>query len=267
MSKEAGQKITINSWLEEELYQEFVNNRGAVDASWKQVFAGDEAAAPAELPAPLDLKPVAPAQRLAVVPVAPPVALSAADQLVPLRGAPGRIAENMTLSLSVPTATSQRTIPVKVIDENRRLLNHWRELHGKSKISYTHLIAWAVVKSIQHVTAINDAYSEVEGQPHRVVRPEINLGVAVDVAGKDGHRSLMVPSVKNAGAMGFYYQFLTAFDDIVARSRRGKLTPEDFQSTTVSLTNPGTVGTLASVPRLMPGQGAIIATALNRLSA
>ena len=202
------------------------------------------------------------AQALALEPrpaPAPAIALSPADQLVPLRGAPARIAENMTLSLSVPTATSQRTLPVKVIDENRRLLNHWRELHGKSKISYTHLISWAVVKAIGQVPGINDAYAEVDGAPHRVVRPEINIGLAVDVAGRDGHRALVVPSVKNAGAMGFY-QFLTAFDDIVARSRRGKLTPEDFQLTTVSLTNPGTVGTLASVPRLMPGQGAIIAT-------
>ncbi|MBN9656994.1 MAG: multifunctional oxoglutarate decarboxylase/oxoglutarate dehydrogenase thiamine pyrophosphate-binding subunit/dihydrolipoyllysine-residue succinyltransferase subunit [Acidobacteria bacterium] len=273
MSSEPRQRITINSWLEEELYQEFVNNSRNVDESWKEKFEAEpveEADEPATgtavvaAPPPADTATPAPAppQTLQVRPVAPavpPVALSSADQLVPLKGAPMRIAENMTLSLTVPTATSQRTIPVKVIDENRRLLNHWRDLHGKSKISYTHLIAWAMVKAIQKVPAINDAYAEIDGQAHRVVRPEINIGIAVDVAGKDGHRSLVVPSIKNAGAMGFY-EFLTAFDEIVAKSRTGKLTLDDFKGTTVSLTNPGTVGTLGSVPRLMPGQGAIVAT-------
>jgi len=260
MSSEAKSRVTVNSWLAEELYQEFVNNSGSVDDSWKQIFSHE----PAEeiTPPPVtqsvtvqSAEPAAP-QAPAMVPA---LVLSPAEQLVPIKGAPARIAENMTASLAVPTATSQRTIPVKVIDENRRLLNQWRELHGKSKISYTHLIAWAIVKAIRQVPGINDAYAELDGAPHRLVRPEINMGIAVDVAGKDGHRSLLVPSIKNAGSMGFY-EFLTAFDNLVARSRTAKLTPADFHGTTVSLTNPGTVGTLASVPRLMPGQGAIIAT-------
>jgi 2-oxoglutarate dehydrogenase E1 component len=273
MSTEPSQRITINSWLEEELYQEFVNNKRSVDESWKEVFETDPPVAeeveevtppPIAQPAAAAQSNAAPAAAPAPPPTAlalpvPPVALTPADQLVPLKGAPARIAENMSLSLTVPTATSQRTIPVKVIDENRRLLNHWRDLHGKSKISYTHLIAWAIVKAAKQVPGINHAYAEVDGQSHRVVRPEINIGIAVDVAGKDGHRSLLVPSIKNAGAMGFY-EFLTAFDDIVVRSRTGKLVPDDFRGTTISLTNPGTVGTLGSVPRLMPGQGAIIAT-------
>jgi len=269
MSTEPGQKITINSWLEEELYQQFVNNRRSVDDNWKEVFDSEPPpveAVPENVPPPpvtqtVAVQPTATQQApaAAAAPVAPALILSPAEQLVPLRGAPMRIAENMTASLAVPTATSQRTIPVKVIDENRRLLNHWRDLHGKSKISYTHLISWAIVKAAQHTPGINDAYAEVDGQPHRIVRPEVNIGIAVDVAGKDGHRSLVVPSIKNAGAMGFY-EFLTAFDTLVGKSRTGKLMPDDFRGTTISLTNPGTVGTLGSVPRLMPGQGAIIAT-------
>ncbi len=274
MSSESEQRVSINSWLEEEIYQQYIHNRRGVDESWKEVFESEAAAKPpeAEVPditetAPVPAiappaQPAAPPVAMAAkspAPAAPPLALSPAEQLVPLKGAPLRIAENMNLSLSVPTATSQRTIPVKVIDENRRLLNQWRELHGKSKISYTHLIAWAIVRALKQMPALNNAYAEVEGQAHRIVRNEINIGIAVDVAGKDGNRSLVVPSIKNAGAMDFF-KFLSAFDDIVARSRKGKLTVDDFAGTTISLTNPGTVGTKGSVPRLMPGQGAIIAT-------
>jgi multifunctional 2-oxoglutarate metabolism enzyme len=265
MSTPSEPPISINSWLEEELYQDYVHDRGAVDASWKAVFdhnghtseeqTPDSVTAPAAAPAvPADVPSIT-----AITKSAPPPAVSAADQLVPLKGALARLAENMTASLAVPTATSQRTIAVKVIDENRRLLNEWRDLHAKPKISYTTIIAWALVKAIKDMPGINHAYAEVDSQPHRLVRNEINIGIAVDIAGRDGHRQLVVPSIKNAGAMTFR-QFLDVFDDIVARARTGKLTPDDFKGTTISLTNPGTVGTLGSVPRLMPGQGAIIAT-------
>jgi 2-oxoglutarate dehydrogenase E1 component len=238
-----------------------------VDESWQEIFESEEDAggaqppAPAPAPAPAAALPAAaaPAPVPAAAPAAAPLQLSAAEQLVPLKGAPLRVAVNMNASLSVPTATSQRTIPVKVIDENRRMLNQWRELHGKSKISYTHLIAWAIVRALKKQPGLNHAYAEVDGAPHRLVRNEINIGIAVDVAGKDGHRGLMVPNIKNAGAMSFF-EFLKAFDDIVARARTNRLTPDDFAGTTISLTNPGTVGTKGSVPRLMPGQGAIIAT-------
>jgi 2-oxoglutarate dehydrogenase E1 component len=263
MPTEPDQRISINSWLEEELYQQYVNNRAGVDESWKQVFDSEAATAAA---AEAQAQETAPETALVPPPLAPspktpatPIALSPAESLVPLKGAPLRIAENMNLSLSVPTATSQRTIPVKVIDENRRLLNQWRDLHGKSKISYTHLISWAIVRATAAMPGMNDAYAEVDGLAHRIVRPEINMGIAVDVAGRDGRRSLLVPSIKNAGKMGFF-EFLNAFDDLVQRARAGKLVVDDFHGTTISLTNPGTVGTKASVPRLMPGQGAIVAT-------
>jgi len=236
----------INSWLEDELYQQYLHDRSTVDESWKHVFEktgnGTTTAAPATAPTPR-----------APQPEAPPDA-----QLQPLRGAAGRIAENMAASLSIPLATSQRTMPVKVMDENRRIINQHRTLLAKSKVSYTHLIGWAVVKAIEDLPTLNQAYAEKDGQPYRVVRPEVNLGIAVDVAGKDGNRSLMVPNIKNAGRIDFQ-QYLTAFDDLVARARTAKLATADFQGTTISLTNPGTVGTMASMPRLMVGQGAIIA--------
>ncbi|MBV8572195.1 MAG: multifunctional oxoglutarate decarboxylase/oxoglutarate dehydrogenase thiamine pyrophosphate-binding subunit/dihydrolipoyllysine-residue succinyltransferase subunit, partial [Acidobacteriaceae bacterium] len=181
------------------------------------------------------------------------------DQLVPLRGAAARIAENMIASLSIPVATSQRQIPVRVIEENRNILNRQRAMQGRGKLSFTHLIAWAIVKALKSNTSLNHAYAENGGEAFRVVRNHVNIGLAVDVAGKDGTRSLKVPNIKNADGMSFA-QFVNAYDDIVARARTNKLQVPDFEGTTISLTNPGTVGTLGSVPRLMPGQGAIIAT-------
>jgi len=234
----------INSWFEDELYQQYLHDRSTVDESWKHLFEanGGQSAKPSPQAAPAVAAP-APAP---------------AGELQPLRGAAGRIAENMAASLAIPLATSQRTIAVKVMDENRRIINHYRTLLGRSKVSYTHIIGWAIVKALEEIPGLNHAYAEKDGQPCRVVRSQVHLGVAVDVAGKDGARSLMVPNIKNAGALNFQ-EYLTAFDDLVARARGGKLTPADFQGTTISLTNPGTVGTMSSNPRLMPGQGAIIA--------
>jgi multifunctional 2-oxoglutarate metabolism enzyme len=186
-------------------------------------------------------------------------AIGASDQLIPLRGAAARIAENMTASLSIPVATSQRQVPVRVIEENRNLINRQRALERRGKLSFTHLIAWAIVKAVKSNPALNHAYAENGGEPFRVVRTEVTIGLAVDVAGKDGTRSLKVPNLKNADRMNFA-QFVDAYDDIVARARNNKLQLADFEGTTISLTNPGTVGTFGSVPRLMPGQGAIIAT-------
>jgi 2-oxoglutarate dehydrogenase E1 component len=186
-------------------------------------------------------------------------ALGVSEQLIPLRGAAARIAENMAASLSIPVATSQRQIPVRVIEENRNLINRQRALEGRGKLSFTHLIAWAIVKALKSNPALNHAFAENGGDAFRVVRTQVNLGLAIDVAGKDGTRSLKVPNIKNADGMNFA-QFVAAYDDIVARARTNKLQVADFEGTTISLTNPGTVGTFGSVPRLMPGQGAIIAT-------
>jgi multifunctional 2-oxoglutarate metabolism enzyme len=239
MSLKSDPDMGINSWLEDELYQQYLHDRTAVDDEWKHLFEKSNGATkPVASPAP-----------------EPP----AFGDLQPLRGIAGKIAENMAASVVIPLATSQRTIAVKVMDENRRILNQHRTLISRSKVSYTHIIGWAIVKALGKVPGINNAFAEKEGQPYRVLRPEVNLGIAVDVAGKDGGRSLLVPNIKNAGSLTFA-KYLAAFDDLVARARVGKLTPNDFQGTTLSLTNPGTVGTMSSNPRLMMGQGAIIAT-------
>ncbi len=238
--------LGINSWLEDALYQQYLNDRTAVDESWKHIFED----------APNGLSEVAPSPP-------PPFARSAAPPadsptLQPLRGIAAKIAENMNASVTIPLATSQRVIPVKVMDENRRIINQHRTLVGKSKVSYTHLIGWAILKALEDFPGLNHAYGESNGQPARIVHPQINLGIAVDVAGKDGGRNLLVPNIKNAGAMDFA-QYVTTFDDLVDRARKAKLAHADFQDTTISLTNPGTVGTMTSSPRLMSGQGAIIA--------
>ncbi len=242
--------VEINSWLADELYSQYRHDRSAIDESWRRVFESGANTATAVA----DSGPRAPQQ--APVPITAP---RPEGELTPLRGAAARIAENMNASLAIPVATSQRTVPVKVIDENRRIINNHLALLGKGKVSYTHLIAWAIVKALRKHPVLNDTYWEENGQPYRVVRKQIHLGLAIDLPGKDGTRSLVVPNIKNAGALDFQ-SFLSAYEDLVTRARAGKLTLEDFQGTTISLTNPGTVGTVGSVPRLMPGQGAIIAT-------
>ena len=257
MSESRPHDLGINSWLEDELYQQYLHDRRTVDDSWKKVFESNGATHTGNGTTTATANTHASAEALAIP--APEHRPVTGETLVPLRGAAARIAENMNASLSIPQATSQRTIPVKVIDENRRIINDHRVLTGKTKISYTHIVGWAIVKAVATNPTLNHAYAETQGQPFRAVREAVNIGIAVDVASKDGTRSLKVPNIKNAGSLNFA-QYMQAFDDIVARARNGKLTLEDFDGTTISLTNPGTVGTLGSVPRLMPGQGAIIAT-------
>ena len=260
-------KIGINSWLEDELFEQYLHDQKTVDESWKVVFdqPANGVAAPAAVAVQLRTPNASPALAAPSV-TTPPMSVAAprhqtmvGEQLVPLRGAAMRIAENMTASLSIPTATSQRVMAVKVVDENRRILNEHRAMIGKTKLSYTHIIAWGIVKAVQTNSSLNNAYAEMDGEGLRAVRGQINIGLAIDVPGKDGTRSLKVPNVKDAGRLTFD-RFVEAYDDVVARARNGKLTVPDFEGTTISLTNPGTVGTLGSVPRLMPGQGAIIAT-------
>ncbi|MGH9594271.1 MAG: 2-oxo acid dehydrogenase subunit E2, partial [Bryobacteraceae bacterium] len=245
--EDPSQKPSINSWLEDEMLQQYRYDRQNVDSSWSPILEGT--------------RPEGSGHTTTAVAVAEPpsVAVADGDQLIPLRGPALRIAENMAASLTIPVATSQRAMPVKVIDENRRKINQHRAAAGQSKLSYTHLVAWAIVKALDQITALNQAFSERGDELFRITHSHVNLGIAVDVEGKDGARSLKVPSVKNAGRMSFG-EFLAAYDDLVSRARSNKLTISDFEGTTISLTNPGTVGTGGSIPRLMPGQGAIIAT-------
>ena len=177
---------------------------------------------------------------------------------VRLKGIASKIAANMTQSLEVPTATSARTIPVKVLEENRRILNSHMRVRVLGKASYTHLIAYALVRALSdraHMMSFCDTKDDVS---YKVTPKHVNLGLAVDVETKDG-RSLVVPNLPAAEEMDFK-QFREAYEDIVRRARENKLSAADFQGTTVTLTNPGGLGTHLSVPRLMAGQGLIIGT-------
>ncbi len=181
------------------------------------------------------------------------------DIVEPIRGVALRLAENMAASLHVPTATSVRTVPVRTLEENRRVLNRHQASVGSTKISFTQLIAWAILRALETFPRLNDAYAEIDGKSHRVQRDSVRFGLAIDVQRRDGSRTLLVPNIRDALTLDFP-GFVAAFNDLVSRSRSGKIMPDDFMGTTVSLTNPGTVGTTSSAPRLMPGQGLIVAT-------
>lgn len=180
------------------------------------------------------------------------------SEIRPLRGAAARTVTNMESSLQVPTATSVRAIPAKLLIDNRVVINNHLKRSRGGKVSFTHLIGFALVKALAVMPEMNNGYATDEkGKPALVVPAHVNLGLAIDVAKEDGTRQLLVPSIKSAESMDFAH-FWTAYEDVVRKARNAKLTVEDFQGTTISLTNPGTIGTVHSVPRLMSGQGTII---------
>ncbi|SDY80963.1 2-oxoglutarate dehydrogenase E1 component [Asanoa ishikariensis] len=176
----------------------------------------------------------------------------------PLTGAAKRLALNMDASLTIPTATSVRTVPAKLMVDNRIVINDHLRHPGRSTVSFTHLIAWAVLRSIGNLPSQNVSYREVDGRPAIVAPAHTGLGIAIDVPKPDGGRALVVPVVKRADEKSFD-EFVAAYDDLVSRARAHQLTTDDFDGATISLTNPGGIGTKHSVPRLMRGQGSIIA--------
>ncbi|MGH8961269.1 MAG: multifunctional oxoglutarate decarboxylase/oxoglutarate dehydrogenase thiamine pyrophosphate-binding subunit/dihydrolipoyllysine-residue succinyltransferase subunit [Jatrophihabitantaceae bacterium] len=174
-----------------------------------------------------------------------------------LRGAASRVVANMQTSLTVPTATSVRAVPAKLLADNRVVINnHLRRSRG-GKISFTHVIGFAIVRALHDYPEMNKYFAEVGGKPAVVTPEHVNLGIAIDLVGKDNSRSLVVASIKNSETMDFA-AFWNAYEDIIRRARSGKLGADDFAGTTISLTNPGTIGTNHSVPRLMAGQGTIV---------
>ena len=209
-----------------------------------------------------EARPASPGAR-AGVPADPPnpanrpdVAIEAPVRTV-LRGAPARTAKNMDISLSVPTATSVRSLPVKLLIDQRVVINnHLRRARG-GKVSYTHIIGYAMVRALESVPEMNNGYEMVDGKPTMVVPSHVNLGLAIDLPKPDGTRQLLVPSIKSCERLDFA-QFWAAYEEMVKKARASSLTLEDFAGTTITLTNPGTIGTNHSVPRLMQGQGAII---------
>ncbi len=207
--------------------------------------AAAEPAAGTTSPVAKDAKPAAPA------------AASDEPTYKVLRGAPARTVQNMDASLTVPTATSVRTVPVKLLWDNRTVINNHLARARGGKVSFTHLVGYALIKALKTMPEMNVGFDTIDGKPSLVVPAHINLGLAIDMSKPDGTRQLLVPSIKAAETMDFA-AFWTAYEEIVRKARDNKLTVEDFQGTTISLTNPGTIGTNHSVPRLMKGQGAII---------
>ena len=163
----------------------------------------------------------------------------------------------MSASLAIPTATSVRAIPAKLMIDNRIVINNHLARTRGGKVSFTHLLGYAIVQGIKKFPNMNRHFAEIDGKPNAVSPAHTNLGLAIDLPGKDGSRTLVVAAIKRCETMTFG-QFHSAYEDIVRRARDGKLTAEDFSGVTISLTNPGTIGTVHSVPRLMPGQGTII---------
>jgi len=286
-----------NDWLVEEMYERYQADPTSVEPSWIEFFKtyspGAATSAPAitkpkggtppvpkaaqkiSAPAPVATAPVAQAAPQISTPVAaapqvstptpaqapvkPAPVLNTPDAatLEPLRGVAGRVVASMEASLSVPTATSVRAIPAKLMIDNRTVItNHLKRTRG-GKVSFTHIIAYAMIKAMRQMPEMNVFYGEVDGKP-AIGRPEhINLGIAIDLAKPDGSRQLLVPSIKGCEALDFG-QFWVAYEEMVKKARAGTLTVEDHSGTTVSLTNPGTIGTVHSVPRLVQGQGLIV---------
>src|SRR5215217_6260460 len=178
----------------------------------------------------------------------------AGAEVEPIRGPAATLVKFMNDSRSIPTATSFRTLPVDVLDGRRKELKA-----GGKKLSFTHLIAWAIVQAARDMPVMGHAYAEQDGKPQRVRPNTVSLGLAVDVERKDGTRSLVVPVLREASELGFT-DFVARYDELVLGARDKMLPPDAYQGANITLTNPGGIGTVASVPRLMPGQGTIVAT-------
>ena len=258
------------------MYRKFRDDPSSVDPSWheflvdyspeptgngQQTAPSDTQTAPPK-PAATTAAPAAPPVQQPVeeakpAPKVPAVTVGPDDEAQVLRGAAAAVVKNMSASLDVPTATSVRAIPAKLMIDNRIVINNHLKRTRGGKISFTHVLGYAIVAATQKFPNMNRHFAEVDGKPNIVTPAHTNLGLAIDLHGKDGGRQLVVAGIKNAETMHFG-QFIAAYEDIVRRARDGKLTAEDFSGVTMSLTNPGTIGTVHSVPRLMRGQGAII---------
>ena len=281
------QDFGANSWLVEEMYEQFRTDPSSVSDAWRDFFSDYKSAATGVLrPAPAastvassnvsatglvstpaaapQSAPSAPAANGAATPapassgvVAPPVPADVTPE--PIRGVGAAIVTNMERSLTVPTATSFRNVPARLLEVNRKGINDYRSRHGMSKVSFTHIIAHAIVRAIaEAVPNMKNSYTfDADGKPQLVRNPHVNVGLAVDVDKGDGTRNLVVPVLRDADTLDFA-GFLVAYDEIIRKVKNNKLTIADFQGANVSITNPGTIGTVQSVPRLMPGQGVIV---------
>ncbi|MCC3776194.1 multifunctional oxoglutarate decarboxylase/oxoglutarate dehydrogenase thiamine pyrophosphate-binding subunit/dihydrolipoyllysine-residue succinyltransferase subunit [Streptomyces sp. UNOB3_S3] len=233
----------------------------AAQAPAAPAAAAPAAAKPAAAAAPAVAKPAAAAPAKPAV-AKPAAAAKAAEpgagpEFVTLRGPSAAVAKNMNASLELPTATSVRAVPVKLLFDNRIVINNHLQRARGGKVSFTHLIGFAMVQALKLMPSMNYSFTEKDGKPTLVKPEHVNLGLAIDLVKPNGDRQLVVAAIKKAETLNFF-EFWQAYEDIVKRARVGKLTMEDFTGVTASLTNPGGIGTVHSVPRLMPGQGLII---------
>ena len=246
-----------NAWLVEDMYERYLADPASVSASWQEFFA-DYRPSGSVAPAPTSV--AAPAVPAPAVPAAPAAPASAGvPGATPLRGAAARIVVNMEASLGVPTATSVRVVPAKLLEVNRTIVNNQLRRTTGGKVSFTHLIGYAVVKGLAAVPTMNAAFvadADGKGTPGVLRHDRVGLGLAVDVE-KAGGRTLLVPCIADADTRDFK-SFVGAYEDLDRKIHTNKIGPDDFAGTTVTLTNPGTIGTVQSVPRLMPGQGLIV---------
>jgi multifunctional 2-oxoglutarate metabolism enzyme len=254
---------TVNSGFAQALYEDFLRDPASVPPEWRALF---ESGVKGEVPgggvrAERAVRADG-AEDAATTPVAPVAPVAPVLPVVPITGPALRLLRNMEASLEVPTATSFRDVDVGRLAAFRTTMNRALAARGK-KLSFTHVIGWAIVRACERFPSMYHAVVDVDGAPHRLTPDAVNFGLAVDVERKDGSRGLMVPIIRNAGRLGFG-EYHTEYERLVAGARDGKLLPDAYQGGTITLTNPGTIGTVGSVPRLMQGQGSIIATGAIR---
>ena len=272
-----------NSWLVEEMYEKYKQNPDSVDKAWWPILENYQSTQGAVSPtAATQAAPVSDATssvpvvakttrveaKPAPIPAQAPITESIAivpessdedtqDQVTALKGMAKTLATNMDLSIQIPTATSVRALPAKLLIDNRLVINSHLSRTRGGKISFTHLIGFAIIQALKKFPSQNVYYDIVDEKPVVVAPANINFGLAIDIPKPDGSRALLVPNIKRAQRLNFA-EYLTAYEDLVAKARTNTLTAADFQGTTISLTNPGGIGTVHSVPRLTKGQGCIV---------
>ena len=250
--------IDLNQAFEEELYYDYLKDPELVSPEWRDYFSKTNGTSIISVPANGRTNNILHVSNV-IADSTPNAENINLDKLTELPKIPTKIAENMEESLTVPTATSVRSIPVKPLDENRRIINKYLLRQRRSKISFSHLLLWAIVKTLNKYPALNDSFVKKDGKYYRQINNEINIGVAVDIERSNGERLLLVPNLKNAGKMNFS-EFIEGLADLINRAKNNKIKLEELENTTVSLTNPGMMGTIMSIPRLMNGQGMIVAS-------
>ncbi|MEY4159267.1 MAG: putative 2-oxoglutarate dehydrogenase component [Actinomycetota bacterium] len=263
----ASDTFGTNSWLVDEMYEQYRIDPTSVADTWREFFSdytpGHAGSVPGVVAAPPSTVTNGTTASIGANGAANGAPKAAAPTSgvagEPIRGAGAAIVANMERSLTVPTATSFRNVPARLLEVNRKAINAYMTRGGMGKVSFTHLIGFAIVRAIADaVPAMNNSFTVDEaGNPQIVRNGELNMGLAVDVAKADGSRTLVVPVLRNAGALGFA-EFLNAYEELIRKVKTNKLAVTDFQGATITLTNPGTIGTVQSVPRLMPGQGVIV---------